>query len=60
MGTNLVLCCDGTSNEFSRDNTNVVRLFQVLESVKNPGVRAGQGALAYGCLRRTGPSTLPG
>ncbi len=27
---NIVLCCDGTSNEFSRDNTNVVKLFQIL------------------------------
>ncbi|MEJ1935772.1 DUF2235 domain-containing protein, partial [Nostoc sp. NIES-2111] len=28
---NIILCCDGTANEFRRDNTNVVRLYQVLE-----------------------------
>jgi uncharacterized protein (DUF2235 family) len=28
---NLVLCCDGTANEFSKDRTNVVKLFSVLE-----------------------------
>jgi uncharacterized protein (DUF2235 family) len=28
-GKNLVVCCDGTNNEFGEDNTNVVRLFAV-------------------------------
>jgi uncharacterized protein (DUF2235 family) len=28
---NLVICCDGTDNEFGGDNTNVVRLVQSLE-----------------------------
>jgi uncharacterized protein (DUF2235 family) len=32
MSRNLVLCCDGTSNEFSENNTNVVKLYQMLES----------------------------
>jgi uncharacterized protein (DUF2235 family) len=27
---NLVVCCDGTANEFARDNTNVVKLYSVL------------------------------
>jgi uncharacterized protein (DUF2235 family) len=27
---NLVLCCDGTANEFAADRTNVVKLFSVL------------------------------
>ncbi|MBV8212095.1 MAG: DUF2235 domain-containing protein [Verrucomicrobia bacterium] len=30
-GRNLVICCDGTSNEFGRRNTNVVRLLQCLK-----------------------------
>jgi uncharacterized protein (DUF2235 family) len=30
-GRNLVVCCDGSSNEFGDVNTNVVRLVQVLE-----------------------------
>jgi uncharacterized protein (DUF2235 family) len=29
-GRNLVICCDGTSNEFGRKNTNIVRLIQCL------------------------------
>ena len=28
---NIVLCCDGTANEFSDHNTNVVKLYQLLE-----------------------------
>jgi uncharacterized protein (DUF2235 family) len=27
---NIVLCCDGTANEFARDRTNVVKLYQML------------------------------
>lgn len=30
MPKNLVLCCDGTANEFSKDRTNVVKLFFTL------------------------------
>jgi uncharacterized protein (DUF2235 family) len=29
--TNIVLCCDGTANEFKLDRTNVVKLFYALE-----------------------------
>ena len=31
MPKNLVICCDGTNNQFGPQNTNVVRLIQVLE-----------------------------
>jgi uncharacterized protein (DUF2235 family) len=31
MARNLVLCCDGTNNEFGPRNTNVVRLIQALD-----------------------------
>ena len=31
MPKNIVLCCDGTANEFARDKTNVVKLFSMLE-----------------------------
>jgi uncharacterized protein (DUF2235 family) len=27
---NIVICCDGTANEFARDNTNVVKLYATL------------------------------
>src|ERR1700733_2028160 len=30
MGRNIVLCCDGTANEFAVDRTNVVKLFYAL------------------------------
>ncbi|UIK01571.1 DUF2235 domain-containing protein (plasmid) [Rhizobium leguminosarum] len=29
---NIVICCDGTSNQFAADKTNVIRLFSMLES----------------------------
>lgn len=31
MARNIVICCDGTNNEFGPENTNVVRLIQVLD-----------------------------
>jgi uncharacterized protein (DUF2235 family) len=30
MSKNVVVCCDGTANEFARDRTNVVKLFYTL------------------------------
>ena len=30
MSKNIVLCCDGTANEFAKDNTNVVKLYATL------------------------------
>jgi hypothetical protein len=30
MARNIVICCDGTDNEFGYENTNVVRLIQSL------------------------------
>jgi uncharacterized protein (DUF2235 family) len=38
MPKNIVVCCDGTANEFKRDQTNAVKLFFTL--VKDPGVQA--------------------
>jgi uncharacterized protein (DUF2235 family) len=32
MGKNVVICCDGTGNEFGATNSNVVRLYSLLES----------------------------
>jgi len=31
MAKNLIICCDGTNNQFGAENTNVVRLVQVLD-----------------------------
>lgn len=30
MARNIVICCDGTANEFTRDATNVIRLFSCM------------------------------
>lgn len=30
MNKNIVICCDGTANEFAADNTNVVKLYSTL------------------------------
>lgn len=38
MAKNIVVCCDGTANEFTRDRTNVVKLFWALN--KDPSVQA--------------------
>lgn len=37
---NIAICCDGTSNEFSRHNTNVVKLYQMLVR-DSPGKQIG-------------------
>lgn len=37
MSKNIVICCDGTSNEFGRKNSNVVHLQSAL--VREPGVQ---------------------
>lgn len=53
-GKNIVLCCDGTANEFAQDNTNVIKLYFTL--VQDPdrqvtfyhpglGTREATGAL---------------
>src|SRR6266852_2075228 len=31
MARNIVICCDGTANEFTKNNTNVVKLYSTLE-----------------------------
>ena len=58
MMKNIVVCCDGTANEFKRDRTNVVKLFHAL--VKDPKVQAcyyhpGVGTMAApGFVTKTG------
>ncbi len=37
MGRNIVICCDGTNNQFGDENTNVVRLIQCLD--RTPGLQ---------------------
>lgn len=55
---NIVVCCDGTANEFKKDRTNVIKLFQAL--VKEPDLQAcyyhpGVGTMAApGFITKTG------
>ncbi|PYY18912.1 MAG: hypothetical protein DMG60_06535 [Acidobacteria bacterium] len=35
MANNIVICCDGTGNEFSDQNSNVVKLYSTLAIDKN-------------------------
>lgn len=39
MSKNIVVCCDGTCNQFGKVNTNMVRLFQAIE--RHDGVQTG-------------------
>ena len=51
MAKNIIICCDGTGNEFGKNNTNVVKLYQLAEkSIKqiayyDPGVATGGWAM---------------
>jgi uncharacterized protein (DUF2235 family) len=48
MSKNIVLCCDGTANEFSKDNTNVIKLYSTLvhdETTQSTYYHPGVGTL---------------
>src|SRR5215467_4370327 len=40
---NLVICCDGTNNQFGPENTNVVRLVQVIDRAPDAHQRVYYG-----------------
>lgn len=49
MPKNIIICCDGTGNQFGRDNSNVVKLYTVIEKTVedqiafyDPGVGTSQ------------------
>ncbi len=48
MGRNLVVCLDGTNNEYAATNTNVVKLYEMLD-------RTGADQITY---YQTGIGTL--
>lgn len=52
MPRNIVLCCDGTSNQFAKDRTSVIKLFGAL--VKNPDVQAAYYHPGIGTRAPTG------
>ena len=55
MPKNLVICCDGTANEFARDNTNVVKLFYTL--VQDPARQAAYYHPGLGTMEPSGALT---
>jgi len=58
MGRNIVLCCDGTSNQFARDRTNVAKLFHALD--KDPARQAVYYHPGIGTRAPTGIGTKAG
>ena len=59
MSKNIVLCCDGTSNQFSEDRTNVIKLYTVLQqnasqvTYYHPGIGTMEPTGALTSLSRT-------
>ncbi|WP_421998788.1 DUF2235 domain-containing protein [Reyranella sp.] len=58
MARNIVLCCDGTANEFARDRTNVVKLFHAL--VHDPDEQATFYHPGVGTMEAVGAVTTTG
>ena len=46
-GRNIVLCLDGTKNHFSSKNSNLIKLFSVLEASENQLVYYDSGVGTY-------------
>jgi uncharacterized protein (DUF2235 family) len=55
MPKNLVLCCDGTANEFAEDRTNVVKLFFTL--VRDPAAQVAYYHPGLGTMEPPGTLT---
>jgi len=59
LSKNIVLCCDGTSNQFSEDRTNVIKLYTVLQqnasqvTYYHPGIGTMEPTGALTSLSRT-------
>src|SRR5215472_10141421 len=65
MGKNVVVCCDGTANEFATDHTNVLKLFRVLDNAPDrqvafyhPGLGTMEAAAALTSITRKGTKLL--
>lgn len=52
MPKNIVICCDGTANEFAPDRTNVVKLFYTL--VQNPNTQVSYYHPGLGTMEPAG------
>jgi uncharacterized protein (DUF2235 family) len=55
MPKNVVVCCDGTANEFARDRTNVVKLFYPL--IHDPSRQVAFYHPGLGTMEATGALT---
>ena len=55
MPKNIVVCCDGTANEFARDRTNVVKLFYTL--IHDPSRQVAFYHPGLGTMEATGALT---
>jgi uncharacterized protein (DUF2235 family) len=55
MPRNIVLCCDGTANEFARHNTNVVKLYAMLQ--RDPAVQVTYYHPGLGTMEPAGALT---
>src|SRR5215813_13940223 len=60
VSRNIIVCCDGTANEFVRDHTNVLKLFSILQNdperqiaFYHPGLGTMEGAAALTSVART-------
>jgi uncharacterized protein (DUF2235 family) len=58
MPRNIVLCCDGTANEFARHNTNVVKLYAMLQ--RDPAVQVTYYHPGLGTMEPAGALTTIG
>jgi uncharacterized protein (DUF2235 family) len=52
MPKNVVVCCDGTANEFAKHNTNVVKLYSALQH--DPAVQVGYYHPGLGTMEPAG------
>jgi uncharacterized protein (DUF2235 family) len=57
MGKNIVICCDGTANEFAQDRTNVVKLYYTLE--QSTGKQIGFYHPGLGTMEPSGALATP-
>jgi uncharacterized protein (DUF2235 family) len=55
MPKNVVVCCDGTANEFKEDRTNVVKLFSML--VQDPARQVSYYHPGVGTMEAVGALT---
>ena len=65
MGKNVVVCCDGTANEFATDHTNVLKVFRVLNNhadrqvaFYHPGLGTMEAAAALTSVARKATKLL--